>query len=351
MPEGEVRICNRADPFRVGRVVNVEEQSVPAAGAAGEADGGIQRDIVTLRRPGGRARLRRATAASAARRRAGRAASPAASPSAAARRRINWITVPRRRGQILEDAGRADDLRVFGRPHRNANDLDAETGRVRILIGSKRRAPRQLSRIANAGRPRDIDVDVRVILGVDEHRVSVRAATGLHIGDVLGARDVRDVEDADATDADRADRVGHALAATVLATRLGLGGYEEQVLVNRHVALGRGAVIGRLERRSSHIRDVPNLVAIVIALNRVFPQEGDVGVGDTDEALGRRTVRDQAQVPRRFGRARDNDPRIRRVDSTGRKPTRGSGLGGDVDMLGAGDGLDDTEGDVAQAAA
>src|SRR5438874_1606011 len=81
--------------------------------------------------------------------------------------------------------------------------------------------------------------------------------------------DVRDVEDADATDSLRAHRVLHTLAATVDASRVSFGGHEQQVLVNRDVALRGRAVVPDLQDRLSGIGDVPDLIAVVIALDDV----------------------------------------------------------------------------------
>src|SRR5205085_5183090 len=54
MPEGHVGVGGRIDANRVGRLTDVEQQTVPGAGAAGEADVRVDGDVVTLRRPGRR---------------------------------------------------------------------------------------------------------------------------------------------------------------------------------------------------------------------------------------------------------------------------------------------------------
>ena len=79
------------------------------------------------------------------------------------------------------------------------------------LSGVALDAARQLVRRADAGRAGDVDVDVVLVLRIDEHRVRVRAAAGLHVADVLRIRDVGDVEDANAAQAVLADGVLHAL--------------------------------------------------------------------------------------------------------------------------------------------
>ena len=129
--------------------------------------------------------------------------------------------------------------------------------------------PGELARRANARRAGDIDVDVVGILRVDERRVRVRAAARLHVADVLRIRDVGDVEDAQTAKSLLAHRVLHALAAAVEAAGESLARDEQKVLVDRHVALRRRAVVRRLERRVARIRDVPDLVAVVAPLDRV----------------------------------------------------------------------------------
>ena len=62
VPVGEIRVGGLVDPLRAGGVADVEQKPVAAAGAAGEADRGVQRDVVALGRPGiriGRDRARR----------------------------------------------------------------------------------------------------------------------------------------------------------------------------------------------------------------------------------------------------------------------------------------------------
>ena len=49
VPVGEVRVGHGGDPLRVGRIADVEQQAVALAGAAGQTDRGIERDVVALR--------------------------------------------------------------------------------------------------------------------------------------------------------------------------------------------------------------------------------------------------------------------------------------------------------------
>ena len=57
MPVGEVGVGHGADPDRVGRIPDVEQEAVAGAGATGQADGGIEGDVVALGRTGGGVRL------------------------------------------------------------------------------------------------------------------------------------------------------------------------------------------------------------------------------------------------------------------------------------------------------
>jgi hypothetical protein len=51
MPERHVDVGGRIDPDRMRRLADVEQQAVAAAGAAGEADVRVDRDVVALIRP------------------------------------------------------------------------------------------------------------------------------------------------------------------------------------------------------------------------------------------------------------------------------------------------------------
>ena len=58
VPEGEVRVRDGADAPRMRDVVNVEQQAVTSARAAGESDRRIHGDVVALRRAALRERWR-----------------------------------------------------------------------------------------------------------------------------------------------------------------------------------------------------------------------------------------------------------------------------------------------------
>src|SRR5437868_5071529 len=150
---------------------------------------------------------------------------------------LGRFAMTRRRGKVVEDAGRADDCRLLGMRERNLDHLDAEERRVRILVERGPRATCQLTRRTNARRTRDVDVDVVRILWIDEQRVRMRSAAGLDVADVLRRRDIADVEDAEAAQAIPADCILDAFNSAIDAAAQPLTRDEEQIAIDRHVAL------------------------------------------------------------------------------------------------------------------
>ena len=66
MPVGEQRVGDRVDPLRVGRVADVDQQAVALAGAGGEVELRVDRDVVAgvgdrRRRPGDARRVQSAS--------------------------------------------------------------------------------------------------------------------------------------------------------------------------------------------------------------------------------------------------------------------------------------------------
>ena len=122
---------------------------------------------------------------------------------------------------------------------------------------------------------------------------------------------------------------GTPCAAAVEAARESFSRDEEQILVDRDVALRRRAVVRRLERRVRADSRCPRSDSRVVALNDVVAREREIGVRHAHELRRRRRVRDEAQIPDRLA-ARPSRPRFR--------PTRGSGLGAAADMFAVGDG-------------
>ena len=167
------------------------------------------------------------------------------------------------------------------------------------------------------------------ILRVHEHRVRVRAAARLDVRDVLRIRDVGDVEDADAAQPIGAHRVPHALPAAVEPAAEALARDEEQIPVDGDVALRCRAVERLRQLRAGRVRDVPDLEAVVVALDRVVAGEREVGVGAPDELSGRRILRDDLHVPRGLARivqaGAEPDARIRRGRRNARARRRSGG--------------------------
>jgi hypothetical protein len=229
--------------------------------------------------------------------------------------------------EVLKDARRRDDGGLRGVVERHADHLDPEERRVGVLVRREVGAARQLLGRADGRGAGDVDVDVFVVVGVLEDGVGVRAAAGLHVPDVLGVADVGDVEDADAAEAVRAHRRLYALGAAVEPAAEALAGDEEEVAVDRHVALRGRAEVRRHELGRARVRDIPNHDPVVVALDHVVAVEGEVGVGDADEVLGGGRRGELAEVPDGLLRVEEAGPeadaRIGR--RSGLRPHRGTG--------------------------
>ncbi len=167
------------------------------------------------------------------------------------------------------------------------DDLDAEERRVGILVRREPHAAGELAGRAHPGGARDVDVDVLRVLWIDEHRVRVRAAAGLYVADVFRIADVADIEDAETAEPVLADSVWDTLRPTVEARAQTLTRDEEEVPIDRNVALRCRAEVRRLERRRTRVGDIPHLIAVVIALDRVGTRECQVGVHDPGEVFRR----------------------------------------------------------------
>ena len=182
--------------------------------------------------------------------------------------------------------------------------------------------------------------------------------------DQLGRLHVRDVEDADAAHAILAHRIGHAAEAAVGAAAVRFRRHEQQVLVDRDVVLRRRAVVALRQRRLFGVRDVEDVEAVVVALDRVLAGEGQVRVRRAERLVARRRRRNHVHVPRclagvppaglqadaRIGRRhrrRDDRrhglrQRLRRIGRRGRRCAAASaasgcgrrGLGAGRDLLG-----------------
>ncbi len=205
--------------------------------------------------------------------------------------------MPRRCHQVIEDARRAHDCCLLGIRQRHLDDLDAEKGRIGILVRRRGDAAGQLAGRPHAGRAGDVHVDVGRIVGIDQQRVRVRAAAGLHVADVSRIADVADVEDAETAQTVRADGVPHSLRTAVESTGEALAGDEEQIPVDRNVALGGWADVCRGQSGPARIGNIPDLPAVVVPLNCVVAAERQVGVRHAQKVLRRWRLGENAQVP------------------------------------------------------
>ena len=171
VPERHVRIGRRVEPDRMRGIADVEEQTEARAGAACQADLGIDSDVVALIGSARRSRVAAARSARCPGRPSGlRARRPsrccAGRPSrcctgrpsrcrtgrGGARRsgfrtrlRVERIAVriARRHGQSVEDARGADDCRLRRGGERHLDHFEPEARRVRIVDPAVR-TPRQL---------------------------------------------------------------------------------------------------------------------------------------------------------------------------------------------------------------
>ena len=125
----------------------------------------------------------------------------------------------------------------------------------------------------------------------------MRSAARLNVADILRIREITDVEDAETAKAIFTHRVLDALRAAVDAATQSFAGNEKQIAIHRHVALRSGAQVSLFQYGRRWIGDVPDLVAVVVALNRVVAEESEVGVRDPFELLRGRSLRQQVQIP------------------------------------------------------
>src|SRR5712664_2114951 len=106
------------------------------------------------------------------------------------------------------------------------------------------------------------------------------------------------------------DRVGNALRAAVVATVQRLAGNEQEVAIDRDVALRSRADERLVEPRNLGIRDVPDLEAVEVSLNDVVAADRQIGIDVLEIArrvaideLGRwRRRRNESHVPGRLAR-------------------------------------------------
>jgi hypothetical protein len=272
---------------RVHRVADVEQEAVPLAGAAGQPDRRVDGDVVALRGPrlgpepsspargrSSRDHGRQRLAERGAVRGGGRA-------GAAARRTmlssiwsgrhlrgqitgspmISTTKAPRPgplsmargppaarpcRGGATSPSKIRGELTIAAAPGSPAGPGSPRCGRAPSSGPRRRRAHAAGQLRAGAPAPSRRRRRRRSrVARVLEHRVRVRAAAGLHVADVARVADVADVEDADAAEPVRAHRLAAPPPCRSRAGPHPLARDEEEVAVDRHVALRRGADVAR----------------------------------------------------------------------------------------------------------
>src|SRR5207249_1826808 len=159
-------------PLRVGHITDVQQEAVAAAGAARQADGRIDGDVVALGGPGAHA-------------------VPRSGRRGADDRIDDALDGPPQRGAVracrrIASLPRLDDAVQ----HR----LDESQGQDELHAPHLRREP-ACGTTRGSGY---VDVHVLLVVRIVDDRVRVRATTGLHIPDVFRIGDVADVEDPDA---------------------------------------------------------------------------------------------------------------------------------------------------------
>ena len=181
-------------------------------------------------------------------------------------------------------AGRLTMPASSGARQGNADDVDAEQRGVRVLAGQLVRAARELVPRAHGRRAGAVHVDVAGLVPVGHHRVGVRAAAGLHRGDLPRPPQVADVEDPDAAEALRADGIGDALEPAVEAPPRLLDRHDQQVADHRHVALAAGADDGGYQPGRCRRLDPVGVEPVVAADEQPVPGERQIGDPEAEQA-------------------------------------------------------------------
>src|SRR5258708_12989660 len=153
-------------------ILDVEQDSVAGAGAGGEADGGVDGDVVALIGARGLPLL------------------VIFSVSAAAGEAVQCT------GASIDKYARAgDDLCVLRRGDRNLDYINAEERGVGVFVGLFTGAAGEFFGLAHERCAGDVDINVVLVVRIEDQSVGVRAAAGLHGGDLLGILAIFDVED------------------------------------------------------------------------------------------------------------------------------------------------------------
>ena len=266
MPERKVGVRPRIETHGLFRVGDVDQQPVAGARAGEQVDRGIGRDVVAIPGTGGRWRRQGVGA--------GRAPTPA-SPAGVSR-------TPRRRQHAGEDSGARHHLGLGRVPERNLDHVEAEerVGLVRRIVTVP--APHHLGVGAGGLVSRDIDVGDVLVGRTRDQRVGVGSFAGLDVLDQPGMRGIGDVVDPHARHVIR--RILDSAFRAIVAIAGPFGGDEEQVAVDRRIALRRDAGNhGDLGGRRG-IAHIPDREAGEVALVDVLAVERKIGVDEREPA-------------------------------------------------------------------
>ena len=172
VPVREVRVGDRVETNRVGRVADVEQDAVALARARSQPDLGVRGDVMARVRVRARASTAVPDGCSGC---VGPVfCRPLTAPVTGSVKMRGWLT-------IAAVSGAASGTLMTSMRH----CVGLPGGRPAPLV-RRRFAARQLARPADARRARVVDVDVVGVVGVGHERVRVRTAAGLHPGNCTG---------------------------------------------------------------------------------------------------------------------------------------------------------------------
>ena len=262
VPVGEVLVGGVVQPLRVHGIRDVHQDAVARAGAGGQADFGEHGDVVALVGLAGALRVRAMIAALPQ-------AGDVARSSAKMRGRLTIFAV----------CGAASGTSI-------TSMLKSAVFCPCLARGSSSpRAPRRPARCRCPSRRRrcgDLSRASGTSVWVCEPRQVWTAATW------RGFFMSRDVEDPHAAEAFLADGLGDALDAAVDAAARLLHRHEQQVAVDRDVALAAGAGDGGEQLRPARVLDVVGVEAVEVADPHVGAGEREVRVGEVEAAAAER---------------------------------------------------------------
>ena len=244
---------------------------------------------------------------------------------------LEGVDLPR--GRVTHQPRRVDDGGVLRCGERHADHLDPPLRQLLVEVRRREVGPRRQRLAAGelSGEPHargavDVDVEVRVVVRALQDRVRVRAAARLHGGHLYRRASF---EMSKMRTPWKPLPTGRALRPAVDPTARLLDRHEEQVPVDRHLALPARADDGGDDRRSVGIGDVVDLEAVEVADVGPISLQREVGVDEGKAARVRRIEEAGGLVLRaRAARGRSRPPprcRVRgsaRYVGPGRPPRR-----------------------------